>query len=559
MSKPKVVEGCITEESRSGRRRWFVILFVLAGVVQLARIGYVRSNTGEMPFLSANDRSRWCTILALTANGSFVIDDVLEIRDRQTQRRTWYSIDIVQHRGSDGVHHYYSSKPPLLTTLYAGVYWLVRSVTGATLTGQPFLVVRTMLVIVNLLPLMGLWWLLMRWADQHWLSDGQAVTLAIFAVLGTFLSTFVITLNNHLPAAVGAAVSLVCLLRILVDNHQHPGWFILCGLATSFMVACELPALSWLLMVGTLLCLVNWRRTLAVYLPSALPILFAFLGMNYLAHGTIRPAYSMRGLGKLIAETNWPLIANENDSNATDGNLSTSARAIPSELVGIGPAMVAGILRNEGFELSPEPIIRKARRDGVWELWDETSQWKFALKPSDDGKRLGIYHWGDWYDFPTSYWKDDRKQGVDRGEPSRLRYAAHCLIGHHGILSLTPFWLVSLAGVMWIVIRTPQANWWTDREFQLTVAIALTSAIVVGFYIARPLEDRNYGGVTSGLRWMFWFVPLWFWLAVRGIRLVHGRWLWMLVMILLAISVFSATYPWSNPWTNPWLTRWVPL
>ena len=29
------------------------------------------------------------------------------------------------------------------------------------------------------------------------------------------------------------------------------------------------------------------------------------------------------------------------------------------------------------------------------------------------------------------------------------------------------------------------------------------------FYLARPQADRNYGGMTSGFRWMFWFAPLW--------------------------------------------------
>lgn len=546
-------------ESRNGRRWWFVVLLILASVIQLVRIGSVRSSTGEMPFLSANDRSRWCTILGLTANGSFVIDDILEIRDPQTKRRTWYSIDIVQHRGSDGRQHYYSSKPPLLTTLYAGVYWVVRAVTGATLTGQPFLVVRVMLVLVNLLPLMGLWWLLLRWADQPWLNDAQVIALAVFAMFGTFLSTFAITINNHLPAAMATAISMFCLLRVLMDHRHHPGWYVVCGLATSFMVACELPALSWVFTAGILLGLVDWRRTWKAYVPATLPFFVLFLGMNYWAHGTIRPAYSMRGLGKLIVETRWPLNHSEENLNSLQSDASSDAHGFSEELSEIKPSTVAGLLRQEGFELSPEPIVRRARREGVWELWDEATQWKFALKLGDDGKTLGIYHWGDWYDFPSSYWKDDRKQGVDRGEPSRMRYAFHCLIGHHGILSLTPFWLFSLLGVLRIVAGTPKTAWWTDREFQLAVAIAMTSFVVLCFYISRPLEDRNYGGVTSGLRWMFWFVPLWFWLAVRGIRGVEGRWRWTLVTNLLAISIFSVNYPWHNPWTTPWLTPWIPL
>ena len=68
----------------------------------------------------------------------------------------------------------------------------------------------------------------------------------------------------------------------------------------------------------------------------------------------------------------------------------------------------------------------------------------------------------EWYDYTferggrqvDSYWKNP--QGVDRGEPSRGIYAVHVLVGHHGIFSLTPVWLLSIAGtVVWM---------WRGRE-----------------------------------------------------------------------------------------------
>jgi len=35
------------------------------------------------------------------------------------------------------------------------------------------------------------------------------------------------------------------------------------------------------------------------------------------------------------------------------------------------------------------------------------------------------------------------------------------------------------------------------------------SVVVVTFYIVQPTINRNYGGVSSGLRWVFWLYPLW--------------------------------------------------
>ncbi|MEM1305155.1 MAG: hypothetical protein AAGG46_09665, partial [Planctomycetota bacterium] len=115
----------------------------------------------------------------------------------------------------------------------------------------------------------------------------------------------------------------------------------------------------------------------------------------------------------------------------------------------------------------------------------------------------------DWYRFDItvggrtrpSYWS--RPGGIDRGEPDLAKYTMHCLVGHHGIFSMTPVWLLSFAGAAAMLFK-PGAK----REIGL-MTIALTIVCLV-FYIAmRPQVDRNYGGMTNGLRWMFWFAPLW--------------------------------------------------
>ncbi len=51
----------------------------------------------------------------------------------------------------------------------------------------------------------------------------------------------------------------------------------------------------------------------------------------------------------------------------------------------------------------------------------------------------------------NSYWLDP--QGIDRGEPSKLDYAFHCLVGHHGLFSLTPMWLLTFVGLGVLCLR----------------------------------------------------------------------------------------------------------
>ncbi len=150
-----------------------------------------------------------------------------------------------------------------------------------------------------------------------------------------------------------------------------------------------------------------------------------------------------------------------------------------------------------------------------------------------------------------SYWLD--RQGIDRGEPTRLLYALHVLVGHHGIFSLTPVWLLSAWG-MWLWFQSG------DRARRnLAAMIGVLTLICLVFYIGfRPQEDRNYGGMTSGFRWMFWFTPLWLVVMLPAAdRLARSTAGVACGAALLTLSALSVSYPTWNPWTQPWIYRWL--
>ena len=63
--------------------------------------------------------------------------------------------------------HYYSSKPTLLPTLLAAEYGLIKQLTGTSLVEHPFYVGRLMLILSNVLPLLLMWVLLVRWVEEH--------------------------------------------------------------------------------------------------------------------------------------------------------------------------------------------------------------------------------------------------------------------------------------------------------------------------------------------------------------------------------------------------------
>lgn len=459
------------DEYRRLRKSVYAILIALSAGSMLGRIMAVSSvdvlsaerqlkREGKTdwqrtrPFLSANDRSRWLTVRALVEHGTYALDDVI-------QERGWDSIDIVKHKGTDGQEHLYSSKPPLLATILAGPYWLVHKATGRTLGTHPFEIGRPLVVLFNVLPLLVYFGFIVKLAERVGLRNWSRIFAVAAACFGTFLTTFAVCINNHIPAAACAAVTLFLSIRIWYDGERRWWYFAVCGLFAALIVACELPGLALFAAITAALLWRAPRETLLAYLPAAVVVAAASFGTNYLAHGTLRPAYAFR--------------------SKTD----------PAE---------------------------------------------------------------NWYDFDyirngkvqQSYWR--QPGGIDRGEPSRAVYALHTLVGHHGIFSLTPIWLLSMFGVVLL---------WRDRRLGgLALVIAAVSIACYAFYLARPQMDRNYGGMTSGLRWMFWLAPLWLTaLLPAADRLARWRAGRAFCLVLLALSVMSASYPTWNPWTHPWLTN----
>ncbi|HEX5472049.1 MAG TPA: hypothetical protein VFW73_09190 [Lacipirellulaceae bacterium] len=413
----------------------------------------------QRPFLSANDRSRWMTVRSLVEEGTYQIDSIVG-------QPTWDTIDMVQHLGRDGKPHLYSSKPPLLATLIAGEYWVIHRVTGATLGDHPYEIGRFILFTINILPL-GLMFVILAWlVERYGTTDWGRIFVVGAATMGTFLNTFAIVLNNHVIAAVCAAVALYATLKILADGERRLRYFALAGFAAALTASDELPALALLAFLGLWLLWRAPRRMMIAFVPGAAIVAIAFFATNWIAHASLLPPYMHR---------------------------------------------------------SPT---------------DPSDNW-YEYTYTVNGREV------------QSYWLN--RQGIDRGEPSKLTYAVNVLVGHHGIFSLTPLWLLSIVGVwMWLRSSDP-----LNRE--LAAGIALVSLICLAFYIGlRPLEDRNYGGMTSGFRWMFWCAPLWIVAMIpaadRLARSIAGQ---ALAAVLLTFSILSASYPTWNPWVQPWIYNWM--
>jgi hypothetical protein len=492
-------------------RRWAYLLLMVASVsVVTARIAHVElvfepsgfRNDGEpwsatqpriwpkerpnpMPTFSSNDRSRWCTIRNLVDEGKWDIGErtIPDPNQPDVYKDTgvvfedgWKSIDLVLHPES---HKFYSSKPPLLTFVAVGEYWLLKHGFGWSITERPNHVVKTVLITFNVLPLIVYLLLFQRLLERHGTNELGQLFVFTAACFGTFVTTFATTLNNHTLAACTTLAAIYPFLNQETAPgsrwlHSSPstGAIALSGFMAGLSACLELPALAFAAMLLGVAVLRSPVRGLLFLFAAALPILFQ-IWLNHHALGIWEPVYQKFG--------------------------------------------------------------------------------------------------GEWYEYPGSHWKlisGQVKNGIDWAwlRESHSTYVFHTLIGHHGIFSLSPIWILSFIGMFvgtfgYFFRRGARAD--SDFIFPLTLVVSL---VVIGFYLfVVNRRNDNYGGWTSGLRWLFWLTPLWLLTMLPAADwLCRRRWGRAVAAICLAVSVFSASYPVWNPWRHPWLydlfqaQGWIP-
>ena len=415
------------------------------------------------PLQSANDRSRWATVWSLVERGSFQIDEI-------DYYANWSTIDKVRYRTSESEPwHFYSSKPPLLSVVTAGLYSVERWTLGYGLFNDTAFVTRLLLLIVNGLP----FWLALRSLCRCLIMLNAAIPARLFilAVAGfsSMLNPYLTTLNNHTPAAVTAMLAITAAVEILIrqnlarsspnESALQGREFAALGFFAALTCCFELPAALLGLMSFGLAVLTDRRLTLKCYVPAAAIPLAAFFITNWMATGGVKPFYATYG----------------------------------------------------------------------------TETYRYVHN--------GI----------PSYWMTPRD--LDANQESPIVYLFHCVLGHHGLLSLTPVLCLTVVG--WCL--TLRRGWYmrlgrnTDavrRAIILTGAVL--TAITLGFYLTRTLH-YNYGGNSVGLRWMLWLSPFWWIAMVPVLEKFSRRGVQIFALSLLLISMVSVGWSLNRPWKPSWL------
>lgn len=422
---------------------------------------------GIRPTMSPNDNSRWDTVWSLVEHGTYQIFDTPEEAKKYGKPEQMLTIDKVQKDGK-----YYSSKPPLMPTVIAGyvkcLKWIIgeefskdhRDADGKFHRGSIWIYGNATLLLFNLVPFLVFLILYRRFLDRLDLGDFAWCFSLVAAGIGTLVTGYLVTLNNHTPAACFGFFTAYLLMRMWYDGKTEWWRFLVAGFCAGWTATNELPAGMLVLVAMAIAFWIDWKKTILGFLPPLALVTAAFFWTNQAAIGEWKPAYLIKSL----------------------------------------------------------------------------------------------------YDYPNSYWTNpEQKSGIDalNDHPEdKLTFLLHMTIGHHGIFSMTPLFILAAWGAALSLARKEK------RLPGLAWPVLLVSAVVFAVYWLINSE-RNYGGMCHGMRWLLWLFPLWLLhlptaVDARMTSPLARKIAWA----LLLFSVFSMAETMYQPWYSSWLHRtmtWLKL
>jgi len=166
----------------------------------------------------------------------------------------------------------------------------------------------------------------------------------------------------------------------------------------------------------------------------------------------------------------------------------------------------------------------------------------FACTFWSTGGFIPYYLHKELYHYPGSYW--NHPTGISAAKDSLGIYILNFIVGHHGIISLTPVLLFGLIGMFSREISSP-------LRFGAIFLTVINCAFIF-------LTTHDYGGRCQGPRWFMWLMPIWLFcmppVTQRLSCSILGK--WVLVQSLfwsfgsVCYAIFASP---SGPWSVSWL------
>ena len=267
----------ITGKKRVGlyRALGVAILAVFALLHSLSEVG-----------MSGNETSRFATVQAVSEQNTFAIE-----------KTVFSTVDKVKKKSGGG--HVYSDKPPFLSFAVGVALKPVRSLTGWNFREHPNkLVYLVDLVFGGTVNILLFWWLFNLFRRVRRGAVEAKFLLSLGSVMGSWLLSYSVVLNNHTPAALCVLGAYVALWKY----SRKPTYLAaaLAGLACGILGSLEIPggAIFGLALVPALALASPPEKRVEHTLMGVCAVAFAALcvfALNYVAYRNPLPLYLGQG------------------------------------------------------------------------------------------------------------------------------------------------------------------------------------------------------------------------------------------------------------------------
>jgi hypothetical protein len=147
-----------------------------------------------------------------------------------------------------------------------------------------------------------------------------------------------------------------------------------------------------------------------------------------------------------------------------------------------------------------------------------------------------------WYE--DAYWRIP--MGIDDLHHAKGTYLFHSTLGRHGIFLLYPVMLFGVIGLVLDSYRCKSLKNEGDSRGVFSLLFLASSVILLAYY---AFITNNYGGFSFGFRWMIAGVPLFIWGIIRYFDNQRPRWITVIGLLSLGISVYSVWLCQNAPWS----------
>ncbi len=254
-----------------------------------------------------NDLSRFVAIESLIHRGTWQIDESPYVQETVTRDGKKYRMmnDLVKHPNG----HFYSSKPPVLTLIGAGVLKAFQSI-GAEFKfdrqhdDKPTFLL-TLLLVGSLT--VGAFYALRKTAGR-WLSkelDADLVT--VFALGGTLFLSYSTTFNNHTVAASLILISLLTMGLSEARDSVSGTRSLVAGFLMGLALVIDMPAGGAFGLAAGLYIIFHQRswKTFVLFGLGSLPPIALHCAVQYSIWGSVLPVQVMDGGFGTYAGSYW--------------------------------------------------------------------------------------------------------------------------------------------------------------------------------------------------------------------------------------------------------------